>query len=119
VERGAQHVEALGAGRDRGARETGVAGQRARAQNPGHPRQHPARHRPQARTPGAPATGPVPRKGSPGPVPGGRPIAEAEPAPSLATLEHPLGDKPAAAKILGISLKTLYNRLNVYKATPA
>lgn len=32
-----------------------------------------------------------------------------------ATLEHVAGDKQQAAKILGISLKTLYNRLNLYR----
>ena len=35
----------------------------------------------------------------------------------LATLEEARGDKRAAAKLLGISLKTLYNRLNVYNAS--
>lgn len=30
------------------------------------------------------------------------------------TLEHLDGDKPQAAEMLGISLKTLYNRLNKY-----
>ena len=35
----------------------------------------------------------------------------------LATLEHCAGDKKKAAEILGISLKTLYNRLNVYGAS--
>jgi DNA-binding NtrC family response regulator len=34
----------------------------------------------------------------------------------LATLEQVDGDKREAAKRLGISLKTLYNRLNVYNA---
>lgn len=34
----------------------------------------------------------------------------------LATLEELGGDKKRAAKTLGISLKTLYNRLNVYSA---
>ena len=34
----------------------------------------------------------------------------------LATLELTGGDKKKAAEILGISLKTLYNRLNVYDA---
>jgi DNA-binding NtrC family response regulator len=34
----------------------------------------------------------------------------------LATLEHFEGDKPKAAKALGISLKTLYNRLKGYAA---
>jgi DNA-binding NtrC family response regulator len=32
----------------------------------------------------------------------------------LATLEQCGGDKKQAAQILGISLKTLYNRLHVY-----
>jgi DNA-binding NtrC family response regulator len=34
----------------------------------------------------------------------------------LATLELAHGDKKKASEILGISLKTLYNRLNVYAA---
>jgi two-component system response regulator AtoC len=36
----------------------------------------------------------------------------------LATLEHFEGDKPQTAKSLGISLKTLYNRLKRYKSEP-
>jgi len=43
-------------------------------------------------------------------------IAEAERALILLTLEHTRGNKTSAAKLLGISLKTLYNRLNVYSA---
>ena len=35
----------------------------------------------------------------------------------LATLEHFDGDKRKAAEVLGISLKTIYNRLNNYSAT--
>jgi len=35
----------------------------------------------------------------------------------FATLEHCGGDKKRAAEILGISLKTLYNRLNLYAKT--
>ena len=35
----------------------------------------------------------------------------------LATLEHCGGDKKRAAEILGISLKTLYNRLHLYART--
>jgi DNA-binding NtrC family response regulator len=31
------------------------------------------------------------------------------------TLEHFDGDKKAAAQMLGISLNTLYNRLNTYR----
>jgi len=36
----------------------------------------------------------------------------------LATLAACRGNKPNAARILGISLKTLYNRLSVYRGTP-
>ncbi|MEZ5980516.1 MAG: sigma-54 dependent transcriptional regulator [Planctomycetota bacterium] len=44
----------------------------------------------------------------------GTPIAEMEKRLVVATLEHTSGDKREAAKLLGISLKTLYNRLNSY-----
>jgi DNA-binding NtrC family response regulator len=43
-------------------------------------------------------------------------IAEAERRLTLATLRSCGGKKDAAAKVLGISLKTLYNRLNLYRA---
>jgi DNA-binding NtrC family response regulator len=46
----------------------------------------------------------------------GSPIADVERALILATLEHLGGDKKRAAEVLGISLKTLYNRLAVYAA---
>ncbi len=45
----------------------------------------------------------------------GSSIAEAEKKLILATLEEYDGDKKQAAEILGVSLKTLYNRLNAYK----
>jgi DNA-binding NtrC family response regulator len=45
----------------------------------------------------------------------GTSLAEAERRLILATLEHCAGDKKASAAILGISLKTLYNRLSEYK----
>ncbi len=45
----------------------------------------------------------------------GSSIAEAEKALILATLEQYEGNKKEAADVLGISLKTLYNRLNAYK----
>ena len=35
----------------------------------------------------------------------------------LATLEHYGGDKPRTAEVLGVSLKTLYNRLEIYQAS--
>ena len=41
-------------------------------------------------------------------------IAQVERGLILATLEHYDGNKPLAAKALGISLKTLYNRLHTY-----
>jgi DNA-binding NtrC family response regulator len=43
-------------------------------------------------------------------------IAEVERRLILATLEQLSGDKRRAAEVLGISLKTLYNRLSVYAA---
>ncbi len=44
----------------------------------------------------------------------GSPIAEVEQRLIMATLELTGGDKKRCAELLGISLKTLYNRLNVY-----
>jgi DNA-binding NtrC family response regulator len=46
----------------------------------------------------------------------GSSIAEVERRLILATLEELDGNKKMAANVLGISLKTLYNRLNVYEA---
>jgi DNA-binding NtrC family response regulator len=46
----------------------------------------------------------------------GTSIAEVERRLILATLGQLEGDKKRAAEVLGISLKTLYNRLNVYAA---
>ena len=46
----------------------------------------------------------------------GTSIAEAERRLVLATLEHFEGDKKKTAAVLKISLKTLYNRLNIYHA---
>ena len=46
----------------------------------------------------------------------GTPIAEMERRLILATLEQCEGDKKKAADVLKISLKTLYNRLNEYRA---
>jgi DNA-binding NtrC family response regulator len=45
----------------------------------------------------------------------GTPLAEVERRAILSTLEHYDGDKKKAAEVLGISLKTLYNRLKKYK----
>jgi two-component system, NtrC family, response regulator AtoC len=42
-------------------------------------------------------------------------IEEAERRLILATLEHYTGDKKKTSEVLGVSLKTLYNRLNAYK----
>ena len=47
----------------------------------------------------------------------GSSIADVERRLILATLEELKGDKKQAADMLGISLKTLYNRLNVYEAS--
>jgi DNA-binding NtrC family response regulator len=44
----------------------------------------------------------------------GTSIADAERRLILATLEHYSGSKKKTAEVLGVSLKTLYNRLNAY-----
>src|SRR2546426_1097627 len=49
----------------------------------------------------------------------GCPLAEAERRLILATLDEHGGDKGKTAKALGISLKTLYNKLNRYKTIAA
>jgi DNA-binding NtrC family response regulator len=46
----------------------------------------------------------------------GSAISDVEQQLILATLESTGGDKKKSAEILGISLKTLYNRLSVYAA---
>jgi DNA-binding NtrC family response regulator len=46
----------------------------------------------------------------------GTSIDDAERRLILATLDHHQGDKPQTAEALGISLKTLYNRLKQYGA---
>jgi len=45
----------------------------------------------------------------------GLPLAEVERRAILATVEHLDGDKKAASEKLGISLKTLYNKLKAYR----
>jgi DNA-binding NtrC family response regulator len=50
-------------------------------------------------------------------VPVGEPLQDTEKRLILATLEATSGDKKEAAQQLGISLKTLYNRLNEYQQT--
>ncbi|MBI2383496.1 MAG: sigma-54-dependent Fis family transcriptional regulator [Gammaproteobacteria bacterium] len=47
----------------------------------------------------------------------GTPLAQAQRALILATLERFGGNKGRAAAALGVSLKTLYNRLELYRAT--
>ena len=46
----------------------------------------------------------------------GTSLAEAEQRLILATLDHCENDKKRTAEVLGISVKTLYNRLNEYKS---
>ncbi len=48
----------------------------------------------------------------------GTSLGEAERQLIEATLEHYKGDKKKTAEVLGISLKTLYNRLNQYRGSP-
>jgi DNA-binding NtrC family response regulator len=49
----------------------------------------------------------------------GTPLAAMEKRTILATLAHCQGNKRRAAQLLGVSLKTLYNRLNEYAASAA
>jgi DNA-binding NtrC family response regulator len=56
--------------------------------------------------------------GSNGDVGVGRSIAEVEKELILSTLEHCDGNKKATASMLGVSLKTLYNRLKDYEPGP-
>ncbi len=48
------------------------------------------------------------------PLPVGASLAAAERELILATVDHCGGDKNETARVLGISLKTLYNRLHKY-----
>lgn len=48
----------------------------------------------------------------------GTPLAEAERRIIFATLTHCGGNKKKAAEMLGLSLKTLYNRLSLYESQP-
>ena len=64
--------------------------------------------------PGAPSA-PAPGAATPGE--GGGTLDDAERQLILATLERCGGDKKKAAEILGVSLKTLYNRLHLYAGT--
>ena len=62
---------------------------------------------------GAPTLSLVPETVSSTPAPSGaRTLHEIEMEHVLRVLEKHAGNKPAAAKELGISLKTLYNKLN-------
>jgi DNA-binding NtrC family response regulator len=49
-------------------------------------------------------------------LPVGTSLAEAERRLIVATLARCQGNKTRAATILGVSLKTLYNRINEYRA---
>lgn len=50
-------------------------------------------------------------------LPVGTSLAEAEKVLIYATLELCHGNKTRAASMLGVSLKTLYNRINEYRAS--
>jgi two-component system, NtrC family, response regulator HydG len=65
---------------------------------------------------GAPAARPGPGSAQ---VPSGVPLAEIERQAILSTLQQHGGDKRKAAAVLGIALKTLYNRLKQYRAEGA
>jgi DNA-binding NtrC family response regulator len=71
----------------------------------------------QAQTPVAPAAPAAPAKASPTvTVPIGSSMAQVEKRMILATMAHYGNHRERAAATLGISLKTLYNRLKEYAA---
>jgi len=76
--------------------------------------------RPAVVTATAPAAGNVPASSPEGPdtirFPIGTTVGEAEKGLILRTLEHTRNNKTRAAEILGISLKTLHNKLKEYGA---
>jgi two-component system, NtrC family, response regulator HydG len=57
----------------------------------------------------------LPEQSAAPPLKVGTSLADAERRLIMATLTHYAGDKRRAAETLGISLKTLYNRLNAYR----
>src|SRR5262249_31343937 len=57
----------------------------------------------------------LPEQSASPPLKVGISLADAERRLVLATLSHFAGDKRQAAETLGISLKTLYNRLSTYR----
>jgi DNA-binding NtrC family response regulator len=57
----------------------------------------------------------LPEQSAAPPLKVGTSLADAERRLIMATLSHYAGDKRRAAETLGISLKTLYNRLNAYR----
>jgi DNA-binding NtrC family response regulator len=68
---------------------------------------------------GSPPSGDGASSGLSQTIPIGTTLAQAERQLILATLDHCRGDKRRAAEILGISLKTIYNRLNLYTTVPS
>ena len=110
-----QPHQGLHPGRPRPAARPLLARQRARAPQRGAAGLHPRPERHRGRRP-APGRGARSASATSLAIRVGTPIEEAERRLILATLEHCAGDKKKAAEILQISLKTLYNRLNVYNA---
>ncbi|MBX6748006.1 MAG: sigma-54-dependent Fis family transcriptional regulator, partial [Acetobacteraceae bacterium] len=73
---------------------------------------------PEAPPPAAPASAPTPAPASARPVSAlvGRRVDEVERDLILETLTHCLGNRTRAAEILGISIRTLRNKLHEYRA---
>jgi len=86
------------------------------ARGPGGAAQGAARPRPEAPRPTSSGDPSCEEEAAELRVPVGASIADAERQLILKTLDQYGGDKKVAARTLGISLKTLYNRLNVYRA---
>ena len=116
--------KAVKARRSRGdapARGLRLAGQRARAAQRDRARRHPGQGRlhrgeaPAAAGRRPPRAAPRPRRPASVTLTPGMTVDEAEQKLILATLDAAGGNKTRAAEMLGISLKTLHNKLNRMK----
>ena len=105
----------------RTARAVQLAGQRARTAQRHRARDHPgarAVHRAEAPAAVTARTTPLPQHKPQVALAPGTTVEEAERRLIMMTLEHTRDNKTRAAEILGISLKTLHNKLNKLRLRP-
>ena len=119
-QRNNRSIMAVEPGRDAHPRGLSLAGQRARAAQRDRARDDPGRRRVHRAEAPAAALVDTPPSGQPAlALAPGTTVEEAERRLILMTLEHTRDNKTRAAQILGISLKTLHNKLNRLKLRKA